>query len=126
MRLAAIILLLALAPAASAGAATRLNSTRAIRAAKQTKPTLFALFPERVGTTACRIPLHGTQRAIAGRCATRVAVGPGFSGRITVFFTESWSRGSTRLKHTWRVIESPVGRPLTVQSVGSPPPQLAR
>ena len=90
-------------------------------AAARTKPALFSIFPRHVGKVACQSPRKGST-AIAGTCATRVATGPGYSGRITVTFRETWNGG--RLQHTWRVLESPAGRPLSVRSSGDRPPQL--
>ena len=98
-----------------------LTSTSAIRAAAKTKPALFSIFPRHVGKAACRIPRKGST-PVAGTCSTRVTTGPGYSGRITVTFRETWNGG--RLQHTWRVLESPAGRPLAVRSSGDRPPQL--
>jgi hypothetical protein len=98
-----------------------LTSTAAIRAAAKTKPALFSIFPKHVGKAACRIPRKGST-PVSGTCSTRVTKGPGYSGRITVTFRETWNGG--RLEHTWRVLESPSGRPLAVRSSGDRPPQL--
>jgi hypothetical protein len=100
--------------------APSLTSTSAIRAAAKTRPALFSIFPRHIGKAACRIPRKGST-AVAGTCATRMTIGPGYSGRITVTFRETWNGG--RLQHTWRVLESPAGRPLTVRSSGDRPPQ---
>jgi hypothetical protein len=98
-----------------------LTSTAAIRAAAKTKPALFSIFPRHVGKVACQIPRKGST-PIPGSCSTRVATGPGYSGQITVTFRETWNGG--RRQHTWRVLESPAGRPLAVRSSGARPPQL--
>lgn len=98
-----------------------LNSTSAIRAAAKTKPALFSIFPRHIGKAACRIPRKGST-PVTGTCSTRVTVGPGYSGRITVTFREAWNGG--RLQHTWRVLESVTGRPFAIRSSGDRPPQL--
>jgi hypothetical protein len=98
-----------------------LTTTSAIRAAAKTRPVLFSIFPRHVGKAACRIPRKDST-PVSGTCSTRVTVGPGYSGRITVTFRETWNGG--RLAHTWRVLESPAGRPLSVRSSGDRPPQL--
>jgi hypothetical protein len=107
--------------AASLAFVPNLTTTSAIRAAAKTKPALFSIFPRHVGKAACRIPRKGST-PLSGTCSTHVTVGPGYSGRITVAFRETWNGG--RLAHTWRVLESPAGRPLSVRSSGDHPPQL--
>ena len=126
MRRLATILALVLAPVGAAQAAASLTSAGAIRAAMKVKPGLFSLFPKRIASKPCRIPRGRSGTSIPGTCATRVTVGPGYSGRITVSFSETWTADGARVRHTWRVIESPAGRPLEVRSTGAPAPQLAR
>ena len=120
MKVLPLVVSVVLAPSVATGAPS-LTSTSAIRAAAKTRPTLFSIFPKHIGKAACRIPRKGST-PVSGNCSTRVTTGPGYSGQITIRFRETWNGG--RLEHTWRVIESPAGRPLAIRSSGDRPPQL--
>lgn len=105
----------------------------AISAAHATDTTLFSIFPAHLGTRSCLIPRGGPQRtrpaAIAGTCSTRLRVGPGFSGRTIVSFTETWrGRGHKKarqvLRHAWQIIETVSLKPVATRSVGNKAPQF--
>jgi hypothetical protein len=119
------VLVLAVAAAFITGCGGSSSSERASKAIREAGAIFRSgpnLFPQRPGSTSCRIPAGGvTSHYVAGTCTTRVSVGK--DGSAVVKLVETWGNGAA--SHTWQFTVSPDDHVTDSGEHGDVPPQNA-